>query len=550
MKTINLFEEFRRARTERPHAPAFLIAAGDRSLPISWRQFTDDIAAISFIIDKNKPSGPIALLGENSYEWMVAHAAALFSGATVAPLDVNLSADETAERLKAIGATVLVYSALYAEKKSEIAARLPHLATGGFGTRKTDFFLNAARQAVELGLKTVWDRETAPDASRTSMLVFTSGTTSEPRAAELTTRGIETFCECWSEALPMKPGDRSLMLLPLHHIFGLCSAYLMLVRGVALGVCPDFRRIYDAVERFRARFLFLVPALADILAVKITQHGPNAEIAFGSPLDWVLTGGAPQSRRTYDRLAALGVKTITAYGLTETSALFSVTPAKGRPRPGSAGRAVIHPEIETRVSDDGELLIRGPNVFKGYLDHPEKTAQAFDGEGWFHTGDLGRIDEDGFVWITGRRTRTIVLSSGKKVAPEELEAALVAIPGINEALVTGDGASREITALVYGSVSQEEAERRVAAFNLTQPVYKRINRVAVRTTPFPRTASGKIKLGPPDEIAARQAEGNVTRGDASGASSPADRSLPASAPRASPPSAGGSATSGRSRTPG
>ena len=504
MERISLFEEFKRAREQRPDEAAFLVASGDRSLPISWRTFTDDIAVISFIIEANVPGAPIGILGENSYEWMVAHAACLFSGAVAVPIDVNLNAAEIAERLRTVGARVLVHSSLYAHKSREVAARIPGLITGGFGSRKTDFFLNASRKAIELGLKTIWSRSPV-ESDRVSMIVFTSGTTSEPRGAELTTRGLETFCEFAAQTLAMKHGDRSLMLLPLYHIFGIATTYLMLVRGVKLGVCPDFRRIYDAVERFRANFLFLVPALADILASKIAQHGSSASEALGAPIDWILTGGAPQPARSRERLARLGVKVITGYGLTETTSLYSLSPSGDEPRPGSAGlsAAVRHPDVETKVSDDGELMIRGPNVLKRYHNMPDQTAEVLDEDGWFHTGDTGRIDEDGYVWVEGRISRTIVLSSGKKVAPEELESKVMSIHGVKEVLVFGDGSTREITAVVYGDISEEVLKREIGETNLSLPVYKRISRVFARKEPFPKTSSGKIKLTSPDEIQTR-----------------------------------------------
>ena len=502
MKNICLFDEFKRAREERPDAPAFLVASGDRSLPISWRKFTDDIAIISFIIDANVPHAPIGILGENSYEWMVAHAACLFSGAVAVPLDTNLSPDEIADRLRAVNARVLVHSSLYAQKSREVAKLMPGLITGSFGSRKTDFFLNASRKAIELGLKTIWAKE-QPDTGRVSMIVFTSGTTSEPRGAELTTRGLETFCEFAASVLSMKQGDTSLMLLPLYHIFGIATAYLMLARGVALGVCPDFRRIYDAVERFRVNFIFLVPALADILASKIAQHGRTASEALGAPIDWILTGGAPLSNRVYERLTGLGINVITGYGLTETTSLYSLAPTVGDPHPGSAGLAVRHPDVETKVSADGELLIRGPNVMKCYHNMPERTAKAIDPDGWFHTGDKGSIDEDGFVWVNGRISRTIVLSSGKKIAPEELENMLLAIPGVHEAFVFGDGTTREINAMVYGEIDEGTLRKSVGEINLTIPVYKRISNITLRKEPFPKTSSGKIKLSSPDELQTR-----------------------------------------------
>ena len=316
-----IFEAFRDNRLEHGDEPAFLVTSGDRSLPITWKQFTDDIAEIAYILAKHRPGGTIGLIGENSYEWMAAHAAIVFSGGTVVPVDVNLSPLEIAERLRFVGASVLLHSSLYAEKAHAAAKLMPGLATGGFGSIKTDAFLLAARTALKLGAKSVWDGP-APDPRRVSMLVFTSGTTSRPRGAQLALEGVEAFANTVIGRLGVERGKRSLMLLPLHHIFGICTAYLMLAKGVALGVCPDFRRIYDAVERFRVNFAFLVPALAEIFAMKVDQHGKSVEDAIGQPLDWILVGGAPMSRRVYEHLAALGVRVLSGYGLTETTALY------------------------------------------------------------------------------------------------------------------------------------------------------------------------------------------------------------------------------------
>ena len=153
-----------------------------------------------------------------------------------------------------------------------------------------------------------------------------------------------------------------------------------------------------------------------------------------------------------------------------------------------------HGGMETKTGPNGELLIRGPAVLKGYFKEPERTADVLDAEGWFNTGDIGRIDDDGYVWITGRASRTIVLSSGKKVAPEELEEKLLCIPGIHEAVVSGDGATRDLKAEVYAVVSEETVRRQIDMLNRQLPVHKRIKIVKVREEPFPRTASGKIKV--------------------------------------------------------
>lgn len=488
-----VFEAFRAFRRDRGGEAAFLIASGDRSVPVTWKQFTDDIATVCWIIEKHAAGGRIGLLGENSYEWMVAHAACMFSGAVAVPVEPALSAQDVAARMRFAGVSTLLHSALYAEKAHEAAALVPGLATGSFGSPKTDVFLGAAMKALSVLRRTVWHRP-PPDPSRIATMVFTSGTTSEPRAVELTLEALETFVVSTSAALPMAPGQKSLMLLPLHHIFGIAATYTMLSNGVALGVCPDFRRIYDAFARFRADFAFLVPALADIFAAKIEQRGRSAEEALGHRIEWILTGGASVSRRTYERLVALGVRMLGGYGLTETAACCSMARLADPPHPCSAGRVSGAPGVEMKVSPAGELLVRGPNVMKGYYAMPEKTAAAFDADGWFRTGDRGRIDEDGYVWIEGRLSRTIVLSTGKKVAPEEIEEKLTALPGVTEALVSGDGEKREIKAEVFASVPEDAARSQVAALNATLPVYQRIKKVVVRKEPFPRTASGKIKL--------------------------------------------------------
>ncbi len=495
-----IFEAFRRMREERPFSAAFLVTSGDLALPITWKQFTDDIDIVVHLIRTYAPRAKIGILGENSYEWMVAHAACLFSGAVAVPVDTNLSPQEIAERLRSVGAAALVHSSLYEEQAREAGRLTPGMVVAGFGTIRTERFLDKLRSAFGLG-DSVWRQrhleldEDSTGEPQTSMIVFTSGTTSTPRGAELTFRGLESAVEAWARALPMKPGERSLMLLPLHHIFGICTTYLMLAHGVALGVCPDFRRIYDAFERFRVNYAFLVPALAEILAQKIQQRGDSAEAAFGKPIDWILSGGAAMSRLTYEHLTSLGIRTLTAYGLTETTATYAITPIESAPHVGSQGRVpLVHHDIETRVSPEGELLIRGACVMKGYYLQPERTADAIDVDGWLHTGDIGRIDEDGFVWITGRISRTIILSSGKKIAPEELEERLTALPGIREAVVSGEGETRDIRAEVYSANSDEFTRKMIGDLNLTLPVYKRIKTIVVRNEPFPRTSSGKIRV--------------------------------------------------------
>jgi long-chain acyl-CoA synthetase len=333
--------------------------------------------------------------------------------------------------------------------------------------------------------------ETEPNEDALASIVFTSGTTAKPRGVELTLRSFSMFPASAKKVLPVKAGDRSLMVLPLHHIFGIASTYFLLSRGAALGVCPDFRRLFDAVQRFRATRLFLVPALADILAHKIVSRTARPDGMPGG-IEWILTGGAPLPRRIYEHLQSFGIRMLEGYGLTETCSLYSLAPYDA-PRVGTAGLVSPLSEVETKVSEDGELMIRGPNVMRCYHHDPEATAKVMK-DGWFHTGDTGEIDAKGYVKVVGRRNRAIVLSSGKKVAPEELENLLTGLPGLLEAFVTDEGESRQITAEVYSTLPDKTVNDQIDTVNRTLPIYKRIRHVIVRKDPFPRTASGKIKV--------------------------------------------------------
>ncbi len=482
MEGETLFQMFKRNRDERPDSVAFLLAEGETTRTVSWRAFALDVEAGGLLLAKFFPKATVALLGENSYDWMRAHVSAMFAGHVVVPLETNLTPAEIADRLAFTGVRILFHSPVCAERAHAVAKLLSGLHVLEFGSERYTLRMDEAKAALAAGRPGLFSLPPR-DLAETSTIMFTSGTTSKPRGVELTLGTFGAFAESAARALPLAAGARSLMVLPLYHIFGIASVYFMLARGVALGVCPDFRRMYDGVKRFEVTGLFLVPALLEILAQKLEMRG---EVK----LDWVGTGGALLPERTRERFAKLRLKVIQVYGLTETCALFSMSPLDD-PRPDTAGLA--SPISEVRVSEDGELLIRGPSVMKGYYREPALTAQAIT-EGWFHTGDTGTIDERGYVHVVGRRNRTIVLDSGKKIAPEELEERLMRLPGIHEALVSGDGTTRDLKAEVYATVPEETVQRQIAALNRQLPVYKRIRVIVARSEPFPRTGSGKIKV--------------------------------------------------------
>jgi len=191
-----IFEAFKKHREERPFSAAFLVTSGDLALPITWKQFTDDIDIVVHLIRTYAPGAKIGILGENSYEWIVAHAAILFAGAVVVPVDMNLTPVEISERMKFTGAVALIHSSLYEDKAREAGRMTPGLIVAGFGTIKTERFLDKLRGAFGLG-DSVWQKdhleldEDSTGEPQTSMIVYTSGTTSKPRGAELTVRSLK-----------------------------------------------------------------------------------------------------------------------------------------------------------------------------------------------------------------------------------------------------------------------------------------------------------------------------------------------------------------------
>jgi long-chain acyl-CoA synthetase len=213
--------------------------------------------------------------------------------------------------------------------------------------------------------------------------------------------------------------------------------------------------------------------------------------ALGGTIKELIIGGAALSKNQLQHIIDIGIPLSTCYGITECGPTIAFA-LSFEYKLGTSG--IVIDGLNVRTSPAGEILVKGDNVMLGYYKDPEATAAKIDKDGWLHTGDIGRIDADGYVWIVGRASRTIVLSSGKKVAPEELEAKLLAIPGILEAVVSGEGETREIIAEVYGTIPERAIQNSVGQLNLSLPVYKRIKTTIVRSIPFPRTASGKIKV--------------------------------------------------------
>ncbi len=332
---------------------------------------------------------------------------------------------------------------------------------------------------------------TLVDKESPAAIFFTGGTTGTPKGAVLSHRALMRG----NYNAIFKPGKvigvhRYLALLPLSHVFGLIAGTMgCFYTGNLIYTCEDMKATIGKLPALKPTLLVIVPGICDILAGLVKMYGPGF---LGGELRMIISGAANVPPRLVTIFSALGVEFCFGYGLTETANLTSAN-ADAVTHPTSIGK--IYPGQETRVVD-GELQIKGDNVFSGYYKDPEKTAEAFTGDGWFRTGDLVRFDDEGFLYITGRIKNLIVLSNGENVSPESLEEPFYADPCVRDAMVKEDDLNGNPVIAVeilpfmpaFDGKPWEEVQSYMDALvkkiNATLPSTHQIRKVTVRTVTF------------------------------------------------------------------
>ena len=350
--------------------------------------------------------------------------------------------------------------------------------------------------AASIAEKGVPSAEIDPDS--TAAIFFTGGTTGQPKGAVLSHRALMRG----NYNTIFKPGPiigvhRYIALLPLSHVFGaiagLCGCFYS---GNLMFTCEDMKATIGKLPVIRPTLLVIVPGICDILAGLCKMYGPQ----FLGSLKMIISGAANVPPRLTEIFTKMGVTFCFGYGLTETANLTSAN-ADAVTHPTSIGK--IYPGQETKIVD-GELWVKGDNVFSGYYKDPEKTAEVLTPDGWLRTGDLCRFDEDGFLYITGRIKNLIILSNGENVSPEALEEPFYADPCVRDAMVKEDELNgQQVIAIeilplmpAFEGKPFEEVEAYMNALvkkiNDTLPTTHRIVKVTVRTEDFKRTGSMKV----------------------------------------------------------
>jgi len=431
---------------------------------LSWERYRRmvDRAAWAWMSLGIRRGDRLALLSENRYEWLVADLSFLAAGAADVSIHAPLTAAQIEYQLADSGARWIVIStAEQLAKVVEVQARLPALegvvafdSLEPVGLAKKFLtwhgLLARGRTAADEFATKLGELERQIGPDDLAALMYTSGTTGEPKGVMLTHGNLVSNAVATYGALPPGESDTLLSWLPYSHIYArLCDHYLSILSGCVVALAEGFDFLATNMKEIQPTHMTGVPRFYEKVWESVEKH-PEEERPkrlkdiYGPRVNWLSAGGAPLPGHVAEGFWKCGLKLLQGYGLTESSPVITFNTTEHN-KIGTIGRPI--PGVEVKIADDGEILSRGPHIMKGYWNKPEATAETIDRDGWLHTGDLGSIDSDGFVTITGRKKELLVMSSGKKVAPVLIESLLVADEFIDQAVVFGDRKSY-LTALI------------------------------------------------------------------------------------------------------
>lgn len=487
-----------------PNSIAFQYMSKKQLTTVTYKQFHDDVISLAtYFYNKGIHSVKIALLGENSYAWIRSYFAVVCSGNIIVPMDKELSDEEISSLLFRCGAAILLHSASYTDTAEK-------MLQGGAVSRI--ICMDDYSSLTESGFDML---EVDADESDVCSIIFTSGTTGTPKGVMLSQRSliVDAVDSCRNVFI----AGSSLLTLPLHHTFAFTTSVLaMLVYGVPIYISKSLRTFNADMKQFKPQNMFVVPLYVETMYKNIwrTVREKNREKKFkllikvcgilrkcgidirrkafrsvheqfGGNLTLVVCGGAFLDQKYIDFMDDIGLQVLNGYGITECSPVVAVNRNRYA-RKNSVGLPLACCDV--RIID-GEICVKGPNVMLGYYQDEEATKEAMH-EGWFKTGDLGYQDDDGFLYVTGRKKNLIILSNGENVSAEELEMLLQRIGGVEEVIVCSE--DNLLTAEIYAE-NTAGIQDEITLLNKTLPAYKRIQSVKFRDTAFEKTTTKKIK---------------------------------------------------------
>jgi long-chain acyl-CoA synthetase len=464
--------------------------------PISTEHFMTSVKAVSCALEGLgvKPGGRVALLAENRPEWAIVDFACQCYGAVLVPVFPTMVAEQVAYLLKDSGATVAFASGEEQARKvlaaregsAEIKAALRHVIAFDpstlAGVASFADLLEKGKAAHAADPAAFEKRADARTPDDLATFIYTSGTTGEPKGAMLTQQNFVSNVVAGCSILPLESSAVALSFLPLAHVFERMLEYTYYHRGATIAYAESIDKLRDNMGEVNPHVFGAVPRVYEkiyarvqenvaksspgkqklftqavdvgkkVVALKARRQTPDfglalqhfvferlvyrkVRAALGTRFRYAVSGGAPLAKELAEFFWGIGVEIYEGYGLTETSPVIAVN-CPSAWRLGAVGK--ILPGVECRIAPDGEVLTRGPHVMKGYFGKPKETADAIDSEGWFHTGDIGVVDADGFLAITDRKKEILVNSNGKNIAPAPIESFLKSQDYISLPVIIGD----------------------------------------------------------------------------------------------------------------
>jgi long-chain acyl-CoA synthetase len=448
----NLAEVHRRQAERLGTRPALRFKRYGLYHDLTWQQYrADALACAAALVDAGmEPGDRVGLLSENRIEWLIADMGILTAAAVNVPPHAPLTARQVLFQLAETEARWLfVSNSDQLRKIRQIRPDLPNLkGIVVFDSNKAERdawpwsgFLQHGRHALTKHAAELVRREEELRPDDLATIMYTSGTTGNPKGVMLTHGNLLSNAGAMAEAFTIPESGLMFSWLPYSHIYArTVDHYLNLVIGTPLCLAESADTLIQNLEETQPTHITAVPRFYEKVLRAVTCSDPEKTAAnlrriFGPRIDFLSSGGAPLPRPVAAAYHAAGLLLLQGYGLTETSPVISFN-RKSRFKIATVGLPI--PGVEVKIALDGEVLTRGPHVMTGYWKNPQATAEAI-GDGWLHTGDLGQLDDDGFLTITGRKKELLVLSNGKKVGPAFIEGLLLADECIDQAAVCGEG---------------------------------------------------------------------------------------------------------------
>lgn len=526
----------------------------------SYNQLRDEVERFGTALNVlGIDEGRVAVIGETSAKVTVTYLGTVNAGGVIVPLDRELTEDQIPEFIERAECDMVVYSASFNGIITKMAAKMPHVKyyIPMKGEDEVDHSLPSAPvvmqfdEVLKLGEQALNEHNNSYylhkiDLDKMCAIIFTSGTTGTSKGVMLSMRNLVAAADASCKGVPYDSKTRLVSVLPQHHTYEMTCSHLAVINlGASEFINDSLKYTMRNFQNYKPTALVLVPLFVETVYKKIWDNirkkGMEKKVrglmkfsdtllkmgidlrgvffkeiqaALGGEVKSMICGGAPISPQILKDFYSFGIVIFEGYGITECAPLVAVNP-NGAARFGSAGKPVHDEKVridKDPAEDFGEIVVKGPNVMLGYYKDEAATKAAFthdmknfDNNGWFRTGDIGYIDNDGYIFITGRKKNVIILSNGKNVFPEELEEHLSHDPRIAESVIIGREQNGEtiITALVHpdyekfeGKSDDEiaaEIKEAVNDVNRTLPSFKHMTAVEVMKDEFEKTTSKKIK---------------------------------------------------------